>query len=247
MQDYVPLKKIRKSFKMRIISAVIVILFFLIFIVILAFVLHFKRDKMLKQSTFYFVYVEKSQNSNNLEILSEKVKDLGGAGKIFQYEKYYYLILSVYTDEESAEDIVRKNKKLYENIEILKLSLKNVSNKTAKIIKKLQASVSYIKNLNSAVDEIYKLNLEYLSGKLSDNDLCVAVLKLKFDLEEVILNLKAEKMEEYSALCYEYANLEKMYFDLFFDKVFDSDIKNSVLCEFMVQMALLKIDFFNNL
>lgn len=247
MQDYVPLKRNNKTSQMRIISVISIIFIFFIFLIFLAFVLHFKRDKMFKQTTFYFVYAEKSQNSSDLENLSEKIKNLGGAGKIFQYEKYYYLILNVYNDEESAENVVKNNKEIYENISVLKLSSKKISYKTAKTIKQSAPSVSYIKNLNLAFNEIYQQGLEYLAGKISDNDLCVAILKLKFDLEDDILMLKTDKSQKYSAICYEFANLEQMYFNSFFDKVFDSDIKTSVLCEFMVQMALLKLDFFNNL
>lgn len=247
MQDYVPLKRLRKVPKMRIISLVSVIFIFFIILIFLALALYFKRDKVFKQTTFYFVYAEKSRKSNELEVLSEKVKNLGGAGNVIQYENCYYLILSVYSDEKSAENVVKNNKEIYENISFLKLSSKKISYKTAKKIKWSAQCVSYIKNLNLAVNEIYQLELKYLSGKISDNDLCVAVLKLKFDLEDVVLMLKPNKAEKYSALCYEFASLEQMYFNLFFDKVFDSDIKTSVLCEFMVQMALLRLDFFNNL
>jgi hypothetical protein len=89
--------------------------------------------------------------------------------------------------------------------------------------------------------------MKFLSGEITENDLCSRFLSLKFGIDDLIGEIKLTEDNVYKSLTLNYVSLEEMYFSSFFNNFFESDKKSSILCEFVVGLMLLKIDFFNNL
>ena len=248
MQDYVPLKRVKNKREMLIFSAIIFI--FIILICVIVFVsiwLNKKSKKEFLETSMFFVCANVSKNKKELENMQDNVKDFGGAGKIYQKDEFYYLIINSYFDKDSAELVVNNNKKVYENIQILELKTKTISNKIRKNFKKQEINYKFLKKMNKNLSESFDLQMKFLSGEITDNDLCSKLLTLKFDNDDLIDEIKAAEDNDYGDLVLNYANLEAMYFASFFNNFFESDKKSSVICEFVVSLALLKVDFFNNL
>ena len=206
-----------------------------------------KSKKEFLETSIFFVCANVSKNKKELENMQDNVKDFGGDGKIYQKNEFYYLIINSYYDKESAELIVENNKVVYENIQVLELKTKTVSNKTRKKFKNQEINLKFLKKLNKNLSEIFNLEMRFLSGEITDNDLCSKLLTLKFDNDDLIEEIKSVEDNDYGDLVFNYANLEEMYFSSFFNNFFESDKKSSVICEFVVSLALLKVDFFNNL
>ncbi|MBQ4541891.1 MAG: hypothetical protein IJA23_03450 [Clostridia bacterium] len=248
MQDYVPLKRVKDRREMLIFSAIIFIFIILICVIIFVSIwLNKKSKKEFLETSMFFVCANVSKNKKELENMQDNVKDFGGAGKIYQKDEFYYLIINSYFDKESAELVVNNNKKVYENIQILELKTKTISNKTRKKFKRQEINYKFLKKMNKNLSETFDLQMKFLSGEVTDNDLCSKLLTLKFDNDDLIDEIKAAEDNDYGDLVLNYANLEAMYFASFFNNFFESDKKSSVICEFVVSLALLKVDFFNNL
>lgn len=248
MQDYVPLKRVKDRREMLIFSAIIFIFIILICVIIFVSIwLNKKSKKEFLETSMFFVCANVSKNKKELENMQDNVKDFGGAGKIYQKDEFYYLIINSYFDKESAELVVNNNKKVYENIQILELKTKTISNKTRKKFKRQEINYKFLKKMNKNLSETFDLQMKFLSGEVTDNDLCSKLLTLKFDNDDLIDEIKAAEDNDYGDLVLNYANLEAMYFASFFDNFFESEKKSSVICEFVVSLALLKVDFFNNL
>lgn len=248
MQDYVPLKRVKDRREMLIFSAIIFIFIILICVIIFVSIwLNKKSKKEFLETSIFFICANVSKNKKELENMQDNVKDFGGAGKIYQKDEFYYLIINSYFDKESAELVVNNNKKVYENIQILELKTKTISNKIRKNFKKQEVNFKFLKKMNKNLSETFDLQMKFLSGEITDNDLCSKLLTLKFDNDDLIDEIKAAEDNDYGDLVLNYANLEAMYFASFFNNFFESDKKSSVICEFVVSLALLKVDFFNNL
>ena len=248
MQDYVPLERwrnIRKTLIISVITLIFIIFICAIFFIFLSLKKNTKKD-FLEQSMFY-VCAAKSKNIKELENMQDNVKEFGGAGKIYQKDGYYYLILNSYLDKESAENVAGNNKTVYENVQVLELCTKKVSNKVIQKFKQSEINMKFLKKLNNDLNEIFVLQMQFLSGEISENDLCSKLLTLKFDNADLIAEIKLSDDGEFKSLILNFASMKEMYFNLFFNSFFDSDKKSSIICEFVVGLSLLKVDFFNNL
>ncbi len=248
IQDYVPLKRVKNKRKTTIISAVIII--FIIFICMATIILIFinkKSKKEFLETSFYYVCAAKSKSIKELENMQDGVKEFGGAGKIYQKDEMFFLILNVYFDKESAVSVVEKNKSIYENAVILELKTKAVSNKFIRKFKQNEINIKFLKRFNADLSEIINLQMQYLSGEINENYLCSRLLTLKFNNDDLIGEIKTIEDEEFKNLVLNFASLKEMYFNSFFNNFFESDKKSSVLCDFVVSLSLLKVDFFNNL
>ena len=248
MQDYVPLKKNKKKSEMLIFSAFIIIFIILIILIfIVSFLTNSKSKKEFLETSIYFVCASKSKNKKELENMQDNVKSFGGAGKIYQKDEVYYLIINSYFDKEMADSVVLKNKELYPDIQILELKTKKISRKIRNILKKEELNFKFLKTLNKNLIEIFELQMKFLSGEITENDLCSRLLSLKFGIDDLIGEIKSTEDCVYKSLTLNYVSLEEMYFSSFFNNFFESDKKSSILCDFVVGLMLLKIDFFNNL
>ena len=248
LQDYVPLKRAKNKRKTLIISAIIISVIILLFLII--YFVIFTKSKSKKEfleTSIYYVCAAKSKNKKELENMQDDVKNFGGAGKIYQKDEMYYLVLNAYYDKNSADLVAENNKEIYQDVNVLELKTKGVSNKTINKFKKSEVNFRFLKKMNSDLNAILDLQMKYLSGDITENDLCSKLLTLKFDNDDLIYDIKNFEENEFKDLVLNYANLKEIYFSTFFNSFFESDKKSSVICEFVVNLTLLKVDFFNNL
>lgn len=248
MQDFVTLKRRKNKSQTLIFSVIIaIIIIFFILVILISIYSRNKYSKEFVETSFYFVYVEKSKNLKELENMQDNLKELGGAGKIYQKENVYYLLSNVYDNQESAKSVVENNKAVYPNADVLEIKTKKVKNSIIRKYRENEINFKFVKNLNQTIKNICDFQMKYLSGLISENDLCSSLLTIKFDLDDVIKSVNQAEENEYKELILNYSNLEQMYFSMFFNSFFESSKKSSVLCEFVVGIVILKIDFSNNL
>ncbi len=248
MQDFVTLKKKNNKRQSLIFSAFMLIL--IIFIIVIIFISNYiknKSNKVFLEDSFFLVYVEKSKNVKELENLQDNLKELGGAGKIYQKDNFYYLISNVYKSQDSAKTVVENHKAVYKNANILEIKTKKLEKKTIRKYKENEINLKFVKHLNYTIEAILNYQIQFLSGEITENDLCSSLLTIKFDLDDLLSEIKLSEDNVYKELVLNYSNIEQMYFSSFFNNFFDSDKKTSILCEFVVGIIILKIDFFNNL
>lgn len=238
--------KKKKNIALKIGVFVLVVLIFS-GVVALGFYSNFKHKKNFKQSTFYFVCATKSKKYKNIEAKQEDVKKLGGAGKIYQKDKFYYLVLSVYDDFESANQVADLNKEIYPEIEVLEIKTEKIATKEQFNVKNNEKLYQFFKLSRSSVFDMIGLVVDRLSGDLSENKFCSCVLKSKFEFEDCKQNVEKIEDAELKNLLNSNISLMIMYHDAFLNSYFDSDKKNSVVCDFVVSLVLVYIDFINNL
>ena len=248
MQESVTFKRLKKR-KNNHLKIVIIFFVIAIFSAIIAigFYLKKKQDSVFFQQSFYFVYASKSKKTSSLEKMQDKLKELGGAGKIYKKDEYYYLIINVYLNEELASQVASDNKAVYESVGVLEIKTKKLNRNSKNAMKNNESALDYVKKFNKSIDEISELQIKYLSSEISENDLCSDILTMKFNFEDLNDSLKIADDSEIKNLVNNYLNLNLMYYSSFFNTFFDSTKKVSVLCEFVVNLTLLKVDLFNNL
>ena len=248
IQGYVPAKKAKKKNKNKLfIVFAIVIVFVFVIIVFASFYSQAKQNKIFDVQSFYYVCAAKSKHSKELENLQESVKKLGGAAKIHYYGDYYYLIINVYLDGESANDVAQKNKQIFENIEVLEIKTKRISKKSKQSIKNYEYAYKFVKYFNYSISEISSIVIKYLSGDISENAFCSEVLNIKFDYDDLNAEIQKQEESEMKSIIATQSNMILLYFSKFFNNFFGSYEKSMIACDFIVNLSLLKIEFFNNL
>lgn len=248
MQYCVPRKKSLKKrvnwLKIFIVGGVSIVVFCVLF---LGFYLSSKHNKIFKEKTFYYACASKTKKIKELENMQDDVKTLGGAGKIYQKDKYYYMILNVYLDEESATQVVENNKQIYPNGVVLEIKTDKISNSSRRSVRNNDGILKFLKKLILDVETVAELTLKYLSNDISENSFCSSVLLLKFDIDDLDIEIDMIKEGELKEITKTHINLEMMYFSNFLNNILDSDKKSSVACDFAVGLSLVCVDFFNNL
>ena len=249
MQYLVPPIKKRKQNKKGLLFKIIIIFLVLLFVLILLFGLFVrnKQNKEFEEQRFYFVCANKSRNLKEIEEMQENIQKLGGAGKVYFYNANYYLVINVYYDEESAKQVVEQNKEIYPNSLILEQKTKLLSKSVKQAIKNNTEIYEFLKYFNKLIYENYNLMFDYLNGNITENELCSKLLTLKFDFDDVNDRLSKSSSSSLKENVINYSNLLSLYYSSFFNSFFDSTKKGSIVCDFAVNLALLKIDFFNNL
>ena len=74
-------------------------------------------------STIYLLSLAKSQHSLEAQALAQDYQDLGGAGYIWQHEKYYHVIYDAYENSVDAEKIKKNLQKQLIESQIINLSI----------------------------------------------------------------------------------------------------------------------------
>lgn len=218
-------------------------------VIILSFYIKNRQIDVFKQQSFYYVYAYKSKKAKTLEKYQDLLKETGGAGKICRFEDNYYLIINVYLSEEFAQSVVSKNLDQYIDCGVIEVKSKSFSKISKNKLKRDEVLVSMIKNLNNDIFKLESFMIEYLNEKVSDNHLCSQILKMQFDLDYLknsSISADEDGRTDLSIIA-SYLDLELVYYSNFINDFLYSSKKSSVLCEFFVDLTLLKLDFFNNL
>ncbi len=224
---------------------------FIILVVVVVFVLGFyfksKSYSEFAETKYYFLVAKKSKNPKEIINMQDSVKSAGGAGVVYQKNNYDYLIVTVYNDESIANEVLRLNKEKFNVAEILEIKTKRLKKAKKNQVKACFVLDSMIKKLNKTIDSVMNYVMQYLKQGLTDNKLCSNILVLRFDFDELLKRIDEIDDEKLKSFTYSYLNLAIMYFSNFINNFFGSTKKQSVLCDFVVNLVFLKIEIFNNL
>ena len=189
----------------------------------------------------YFVYTDKNTKQAALEVYVDKIKNLGGAGKIIFHSGQYYLVSSVYFSEEQANEVKGNILPHFPNSGVLKVSLPKVKGSIKKEIKKDEQNLRFFEFFDSVTDKYQGYMISYMSGTLSQSDLSLNILKDKLAVQDMIKSYN--KNSGLSESFYNYLNMMNLYYDNFFDKFFESQKKESLISEFAVSFSELKLEY----
>lgn len=230
--------------KMRIKSMISMILFFLMLVLILGLlIVSRKKENLYAGQTYYFIYTNKSKNNLSLQSEKELVKNLGGAGVLYLYKKEYYLICNVYFDKEEAEEIKTGLVNNFANSGIIEIQTKTLKNKKA--IKSNDNAKRLLSFAKENLNFLYDIEMNLISGKISEGKCGAKILANKQDYENLI-ELQDSCDVVVQNLC-SYSRLMVLQLNNFLNDFYVKNNKQSLLCEMVVNYALIFLDMWNNL
>ena len=116
---------------------------------------------------YYFVSADCLQAYSQAEKLSRKVADSGGAGYCL-YDKKYYILVSVYLDEQSANNVKDIISDDYPNAQIYKLSINKYTDYPAITSQSL-----------STIYKLLKCYTNYSMNNISYDQLLIGLIQIK--------------------------------------------------------------------
>ena len=246
-QGYVPYCGRQKGYGIQIKAIVLAFIFFFCLILICAMlVLVKKEDKVFNKQTFFYVCTTKSRNKID-KTKQDLVKSLGGAGVVLFYKENFNLIANVYLSEDNAKDVKNQIKTNFETAEVVKMEVKTISKSMQKKIKENFSFYKFFKYLNEIVNQLDELNMNYMSGAVSEGNMMTLLISEKLELETIIKQFENPNKEVIFENIKTYANLLLLHYENFFSEFYQSTKKQSLACMFVVNVTLTKVDLFNNL
>ena len=247
MQYYVPCVKIKKLPKLQIKSVFMACLFFLILLTVsITLGASRKTNKCFEKQSYHFVYAQ-----NNKQILDKTeqdlVKSLGGAGIYYFYKEHHYLIVNVYLSKDDANEIKNGMAENFPNSGTITLEVKDIPKKIQSKIKDNLSYYKFFKYFHELIESFQELNMNYIAGKITQGKLMSSIITMQLDCKTIISEFENPENEELFNNIKTYANMCKIHFENFFDEFYQSTKKQALVCALGVNLALTKIDLFNNL
>lgn len=247
MQDYVPYKRRRKGLIIQIKSVIALILFFIfVFMILTCLGVSRKNNKCFDKSSFSFVYVQKTKKMLD-ETEKDLVKGLGGAGIFYFFKEHHYLIANVYLKLDDAKEVAGGMVDSFENAGVLTIETKRLSRLLQQKIKSNLSYYRFFKYLYEFSEKFEELNLNYISGELSQGKLMSELIEINLEFETIVNEFENENNESVFSDIKTYANMILIHFDNFFDEFYQSTKKQALVCALGVNVALTKVDLFDNL
>ncbi len=236
--------KIFKVKKIIITFVVLILAILMIGIIILSLT---KRDKKscFSEQELFFVYTEKNTKQEILEVSADKIKSLGGAGKIIFYNNNYYLVSSLYFDKKDAEEVVGNISSNFPESGVLTLKVEKTKKPIKKAIKQDDKSLAFYEFFYEACNKSQGYMIDYMSRTLSQSELSMNILKDKLNLEEMIKSL--DKKTNLSQQFFNYMNMINLYYDNFLSSFFESTKKESLISGLVVELSLLRLEMVKHL
>ena len=247
MQGYVPQVYLKRKPKLNI--KLIVALVLVIFLCGTVLIISLGKNKsydVFERTTFYYVSAKSSKKNKDLEHLSSSVKSLGGAGITIKHKENYYMIVNVYLDKSDAEEIAASIKSQFVDSEVVEVKIDSISKQNKSEIKSNSELKRFFKLFNNMIQDIQNTQMMYLSGEITESELCKEIINYKMKLEDSKVMLK-EIETSVSKLVQEYQNMLSIYFEKFFNEFFGCIKKHSILCDFVVNLTIVKTNLFDNL
>ena len=192
MQISVSKKVKRKGVKTWKKSVISTILIFLFAIVSTAILVNVRRQSlMFEEQYFYFVSVCKSNKKTDFEAKKELLKNLGGASVVYKLNGEFHLLANVYLDLNYASEIKDNLSSYFSDASVVKVKTKKVKGNVRKKIKRNKEVESFLKFMYGLSKDFLTLELEYLSGKISDGKFLSNVSTKRLELEKMNNNLQA--------------------------------------------------------
>ena len=114
-------KKCKSKF-VRFIAGVLIVVFFLS-----CFMIAFNKGNVFDSKKIFIVVAGRANNSKPLDRLAKDVKEMGGAGEIFESESGYFVAINVYRDKDSADNVLTETQKVFKNAKVVSLVAKKIN------------------------------------------------------------------------------------------------------------------------
>lgn len=246
MQGYVPYKKSLNKRKLQIKSIFMIVLFFSLTITILVCLgISRKANKCFDKQTFHFVYTQKNKvktDKNQIDLL----KSVGGAGVVYFHKENFHLLANFYLKKDDANEIKDGMIQNFENSGILQLEVKTLSRSLQNKIKSNENAYLFFKKLYKFFEKFENLNMQYISGEVSEGKLVSTLIAEKLEFETIAKEFDSGDEKLFLDLK-TYLNMVVLHFESFFNEFFSSTKKQSLVCMLGVNIALTKVELFNNL
>ncbi len=247
MQYYVPYKPVKKVSKVQIKSVIAVFLFFILFLsVLIGLGVSRKQNKCFDRFVYNFVYVQKTRTDSN-KTEKDNLKNMGGAGVFLFHKQHYLLVANVYTKLDDANEIKNGMIETFEKADVLTLEINPLPRKLQNKIRQNDTFYKYFKFLLNISKDIEQLNMNYVTGKKGQGKVMSEILARKLELESIIKEFVITEEEKLFEDIKTYANMHLLHFENFFNDFYGSTKKQSLLCELCVNLALTRVDLFDNL
>lgn len=246
MQDYVPQHIPRKNLGLQIKSVFMIIIFFILLLgVLIALASAKKTEKCFDKELYYFVYAQKERNTIKQENI-DLIKSLGGAGDVYFKSEKFYLIANVYLIEDDADEIANGLTENFEDSGVLTLTAPDIPDDVKKAIKEEPDALRFFKFLQKTIEKTEILNIDYMSGNVTDGKLLNELLEVKLEFEHFSKQISSINEKLFDDIC-SYINQIANEFTDFFDKFYYSTKKGSLMCSLFVNLVLIKVNLFQNL
>lgn len=245
-QVYVPQGKEKKHGKLSIKSVIMMILIFILFFAfMIALVSRKKQEVVFNAKEYHFVYALKNSKKLLVQDEASKIKQFGGAGVVLNSSNEYYLILNVYLEKKEADEIANKIKSNYEGAGVLSLKSAELSKFKRKATQN-NSLASAIKKNDEMLENFLDLQLEFMSGKLSEGKFSSMLVKQKLEISELETNYAKSDNKNLQLVSY-HLDLMLLHYQNFFDKFFGNYNKEYLVCELAVNLANSNLEMLNNL
>lgn len=204
-----------------------------------------KNNNVFGSKKIFMVFAESSKNQNFLINTIENVKKLGGSGRVVEKQGVFFVVVNVYFSESDAKNVQMQVKNEFEKSGVEIFEVKKIKNNIIQKIKKNQSVFEYLKFVSNQTTTMHQYQIDYLSGNITLNKLCSLVLAEKLVLEEKIKSLEPLKQEWKDV--FDNANLLLWHYNNFLDNIFISQKKQSLVCDFAVNVAFCLLESHNNL
>lgn len=235
-----------KNINFKILSIILVIVLG-IFSIYVAFGRNKNNNNIFCEREFYVLYLEKNKKQTGLISIQEMVKKLGAGGDIIFENGYYYLTACVYLNKDDSTQILKNITNSYNDSGVLNLKRKKVTSKNRFLIKSEVEIYNYLVFLDKFLTELSENELLYLSGKITQKQFIAFVMNSKIEINAYKNHIDSLAESEFYQMIRTYQSLFLLYIDNFLSNIFESSIKNSLVCSLTVNFFVTYYDFYNNL
>lgn len=198
------------------------------------------RNRLFAGREYYFVYTDSSSSIKDLSPHAERVKALGGAGEIEEIHNKYYLVVGVYAERADAEEIRENLSGEFKDAGILSVNSKKVASKTVKKIKSEPKLYEACRFLDDLADLSVEISMEYMSGKLTENEIQTKFIDLRLQAEEFINSVVSES--DLGKEITKELGREKVLIETFLNAFFQSNKRQSLLLSLAVNLTKNKCE-----
>ena len=200
---------------------------------------------MYEERIFYLVSAASANRENLLDPKKELLKNLGSANIVYRQGDKCHLIIGVYLDSESAEEIKGNLLKYFAEAQVLKVKSKKITRKSIKNIKECLECEKLLKKLYSLSNDFQILLMDYLSGICTDSKFIESLVNAKLELGKIVENIQSE--ESYHEKIKERGNLFVSKMTNFLINLDVSRAKQNYICNYFVSFYIDFLEFYDSL
>lgn len=239
-------KKYKINNKSRIKSIVSSILIFLFAIVSSAILITVRKKNIIyDERIFYLVSATSEHRESLLEPKKELLKNLGSANVVYKQGDNCHLIVNIYLDFESAEEIKNNLTKYFSEAQVLKVKSKKITRNSIRKIKESLESEKMVKRLYVLTKEYQDLEMNYLAGKISESQFINDLVDVKLELGKLTDQIVSK--EDYHQKIRDKVEMFVTKLTNFLAGIDIARSKQNYICNYFVSFYLDYLEFYESL